>query len=322
MEQWARQTFAKYIHFFSYTSTYLIWDATKYRGGVKSPQRLAGPLHRFFKHGSLKRATLGIHEETSAVTCVAVTNWQTLPSNLMFSVSVLFKLLPWILDAAAIDRVEAKLELVQMQQLVGDLHLCRGWPTDPRQLRRKPPAPRRQTWAQRGLPAAGSCGEAAQRGACARKHGHKRMRKHRRPKKSGWQQISGEGWPWRPLHAWQSSSTVTLSTTDLSMTTGKIVWYPIWKNWINSNLRAQHPFDLDFVVCESKVFKFLGWIWKLSSQIYVLFCRIMSWQAFSHFLTVLSKESLHNFIKRVCVCVCVGGGGGQRPFLLLKLAQK
>ena len=38
--------------------------------------------------------------------------------------------------------------------------------------------PQRRTWAQRGLPAAGSRGEAAQRGACApRKHDHKLKRK-------------------------------------------------------------------------------------------------------------------------------------------------
>ena len=56
-------------------------------------------MHRFFINGSSKRATLRIYEETSAITCVAVTNRQTLPtllelSNMMFSASMLFKVVP------------------------------------------------------------------------------------------------------------------------------------------------------------------------------------------------------------------------------------
>ena len=110
------------------------------------------------------------------------------PSNVMFSASVLFKVVPSILDAAAIDRVEAKLELGQMQESSGIgsapvPRLAQRLTASDENLRQ----PRRQTWiAQRGLPAAGSRGEAAQRGACARKHGHKLMKQHRHPKKSGW----------------------------------------------------------------------------------------------------------------------------------------
>ena len=98
----------------------------------------------------------------------------------MFSAHVLFKVVPSILDAAAIDRVEAKLELGQMQESstasgIGSApvpRLAQRLTASDENLRQ----PRRQTWiAQRGLPAAGSRGEAAQRGACARKQACPKM---------------------------------------------------------------------------------------------------------------------------------------------------
>ena len=50
------------------------------------------------------------------------------------------------------------------------------------------------------------------------------------------------------------------------------------------------------------------------AKLYCQFCQIMSRQAFLQFLTVLSKNSLHNFIKRG-----VGwGAGGSKPLIKLK----
>ena len=62
---------------------------------------------------------------------------------------------------------------------------------------------------------------------------------------------------------------------------------------------------------KSKVFKKFGSIWKFSSQIYALFCRIMSQQAFSHYLKKISTDLLCKFIKGGAA----SGVGGQRPFI-------
>ena len=67
-----------------------------------------------------------------------------------------------------------------------------------------------------------------------------------------------------------------------------------WRAFGNMKLTLKGLLRLELSQNKSKVFKTLG---KLSSQVYSLFCRIMSRQAFSRCLTVFSNKLLHKFIR-------------------------